>query len=355
METDWHTPVPPRSPKPASDSRMSASSARKLNATLALAAFVIWSAGSILNAQDQKPPADRGAVAAEMRNVMYHFTDEFGVHIVRLQGMLVPQKEGSLPIFDDPKSFTLDIRSAEISMRVDALSNVLNQYVFAANDSPIKDVAITIQGSLLKLKGKLHSKGDVPFETEGTVGPAPDGQILVRAQKIKAIKLPVKGLMDLLGLKLADLISTRKIAGVRLDGDDLILDPQLILPPPHIQGKVTGVRLASGEIVLVFGEESRPQKAHVNGNYMAYRGAQLRFGKLTMADTDLILIDMDPKDPFDFYLDHYKQQLAAGYTKETLDFGLRVYMPDYNKLQKPSAKKTGVGTPQANPRKARQP
>jgi hypothetical protein len=70
-----------------------------------------------------------------------------------------------------------------------------------------------------------------------------------------------------------------------------------------------------------------------------------------MADTDLILIDMDPKDPFDFYLDHYKQQLAAGYTKETLDFGLRVYMPDYNKLQKPPAKKTGVGTPQGKPSK----
>ena len=280
---------------------------------------------------------------------MYHFTDEVGVHIARLQGMLVPQKEGSLPIFDDPKSFTLDLRSAEISMRIEALSNVLNQYVFAGSDSPIKDATVTIQGNLLKVKGKLHSKGDVPFETEGTVGPAPDGQILIRAQKIKAIKLPVKGLMDLLGLKLADLINTRKIAGVRLDGDDLILDPQLILPPPHIRGKVTGVRLANGEIILVFGEPGAPDKIHTNGNYMAYRGAQLRFGKLTMTDTDLILTDMDAKDPFDFYLDHYARQLAAGYTKETMDFGLRVYMPDYNKLQKHKAKKAGAATPQANP------
>ena len=68
---------------------------------------------------------------------------------------------------------------------------------------------------------------------------------------------------------------------------------------------------------------------------MAYRGAQLRFGKLTMSDTDLILLDMNAKDPFDFYLDHYKEQLVAGYTKETPDFGLRVYMRDFNKLNKP--------------------
>ena len=69
-------------------------------------------------------------------------------------------------------------------------------------------------------------------------------------------------------------------------------------------------------------------------NYMAYRGHQLRFGKLTMNDTDMVLIDMDPQDPFDFYLDGYMQQLVAGYTKETPSFGLRVYMRDYNKLRK---------------------
>jgi hypothetical protein len=66
---------------------------------------------------------------------------------------------------------------------------------------------------------------------------------------------------------------------------------------------------------------------------MAYRGNQLRFNKLTMNDTDMIIIDMDPRDPFDFFLDRYIQQLAAGYSKTTMDYGLRVYMRDYNKLQ----------------------
>jgi hypothetical protein len=74
---------------------------------------------------------------------------------------------------------------------------------------------------------------------------------------------------------------------------------------------------------------------------MAYRDSNLRFGKLTMNQADLMLIDMDPQDPFDFYLDHYQEQLVAGYTKTTLEFGLRVYTRDYNKLHKPAANRAG--------------
>ena len=74
---------------------------------------------------------------------------------------------------------------------------------------------------------------------------------------------------------------------------------------------------------------------------MAYAGNRLQFGKLIMSDTDMILIDMDPKDPFDFYLDHYQEQLTAGYTKITPKFGLRVYMRDFEKLRGgKSARKT---------------
>jgi hypothetical protein len=35
---------------------------------------------------------------------------------------------------------------------------------------------------------------------------------------------------------------------------------------------------------------------------MFYRGKILRFGKLTMVDSDLQIVDDDPSDPFDFYL-----------------------------------------------------
>jgi len=55
-----------------------------------------------------------------------------------------------------------------------------------------------------------------------------------------------------------------------------------------------------------------------------------------MTDTDLVIVDPDPRDPFDFYLDRYKDQLVAGYSKTTPSNGLRVYMVDFNKLKQKS-------------------
>lgn len=270
-------------------------------------------------------------VGVEMRNVMYHFTDNVAVHIRALHGQLAPK--GELPVFDDKQSFTLQISAAEIAMSPDALGNVLNSYVFAAHDAPLKSLSIRIDNDRLKIKGKLHSKGDVPFETEGHLSSTPDGMIRLHTEKMKALHLPVKGMMDLLGVKISDLINTGKVHGVTVDKDDLILDPSAILPPPHISAHVTAVRLEPNNIVQIIGPAAALKKAPAfNGNFMAYRGNQLRFGKLTMTDTDMVLIDMDTKDPFDFYLDHYKEQLVVGYTKETPSFGLRVFMRDYNKL-----------------------
>jgi hypothetical protein len=53
-----------------------------------------------------------------------------------------------------------------------------------------------------------------------------------------------------------------------------------------------------------------------------------------MSETDLKLIDMDPRDPFDFYSARYNDQLVAGYSKNTPDHALRTYMPDFNDLKR---------------------
>jgi hypothetical protein len=286
-------------------------------------------------ASAQSQPESSRAVSAEMQNVMYHFTETIAVHIFQLQGKLVPRKE--IPVFDDKDSFILAIDSATISMSTDALAHVLNDYVFAGKDAPLKDLEISTDGNELKIKGKLAQKGDVSFEVVGDVEATPEGKIRLHARHIKAAHLPVKGILDLFGVKLADLINTKKVKGVSTEKDDVILDPEEILPPPQIQGKVTSVRMENGQIVQVFGKGSSGEHSSGSRNFMAYRGAVLRFGKLTMNDTDLVLLDEDPRDPFDFFLDHYREQLAAGYTKTTPQFGLRVYMVDFNKLHRRTA------------------
>jgi hypothetical protein len=54
-----------------------------------------------------------------------------------------------------------------------------------------------------------------------------------------------------------------------------------------------------------------------------------------MTATDLELVDMDPSDPFDFSVEHWNDQLVAGYSKTTAARGLKAHMPDYNDLGRP--------------------
>jgi hypothetical protein len=285
---------------------------------------------ALLAAAAQQDSSQR-AVQAEMRNVMYHFTEPIPVHIAYLKGELVPTDPEGMPVFEDANSFTISISSARISITTESLANVLNQYVLASADAPIKAVRITTQDGKLKIKGRLHSKGDLPFESEGSLSLTSDGEIRIHTEKLKAGHLPVKGLMDILGETIAKLIDTSKVRGLRTDKDDLLLDPSELFPPPHIHGRLRAISIVGNEVVQEYGTESAAS-LKISGNYMAYQGAQLRFGKLTMSDTDLVLIDMDPQDPFDFYLARYRDQLVAGYTKTTPSFGLRCYFRDYNKL-----------------------
>jgi hypothetical protein len=285
---------------------------------------------------------DGGAVQVQMHNVMYHFTDQVAVHLINVGGSLVPTSAGHFPIFDDKNSFELQITAAEMTMDPQSLANVLNTHVFAASDAPLKDISVTIENGKLKVKGKLHKKGDLGFEMEGQLSATADGKIRLHAEKIRALHLPVKGLMDLFGIDIADLIKNGKVRGVQVEKDDLILDPGELLPPPKISGKITDIHLEGNNIVQIFGDPKKYPWIKVPAqNYMAYRGNKLQFGKLLMTDTDLVLIDPAPKDPFDFYLDRYKDQLVAGYSKTTPSFGLNVYMVDFNKLKqkpKPAAK-----------------
>src|SRR6266536_1524908 len=172
--------------------------------TIVLAALSVVCLCADDKAQSQAAPSNQ-SVRVAMKNVLYHFNENVSVHIVQLQGRLIPAKPGAFVVFDDKNSFTIAMDYSEIGMACDSLAQVMNQNVFAARDAPIKKVAIFTKGNQLVIKGELHSKGDVPFETAGTLSATADGRIRFHAEHVKAAHLPVKGLLDLLGLDLAKL------------------------------------------------------------------------------------------------------------------------------------------------------
>jgi hypothetical protein len=47
------------------------------------------------------------------------------------------------------------------------------------------------------------------------------------------------------------------------------------------------------------------------------------------------VVDTDPTDAFDFYIDRYNDQLVGGYTRNQDNYGLLVFMRDFGDLGKP--------------------
>jgi hypothetical protein len=233
----------------------------------------------------------------------------------------------------------LRVDSGEIGLSSAILASLLNNNVFAYPRAPLKGLKVRIANHQAILKGTLRKGVDVPFEMMGTVTATPEGKIRLHTLKVKPAHLPVKGLMDLLDIKVSDLVNLEETRGIKVEGNDLILDPERIGPPPRLQGKVQRVRLEGDQMILSFEKapgtpETEPLRPPCSGavNYMYLRGGTLRFGKLTMRDADLQLIDAEPRDYFYFSLDKYNQQLVAGYSRNRPNYGLLVFMPDFNTL-----------------------
>ena len=154
-----------------------------------------------------------------------------------------------MPVFDDKTSFEVRVSAGKVSISPEALAEIMNSYVFARSDAPLKTSPSLIDKDRLIIKGKLHTKGDIPFGTAGRLSTTPDGHLRVHTEKITALKIPVKGMMGLFGIELAKVVNTSKIDGMDADKDDLLMDLGRLLPPPHIKGKVTGVRIENNAIV----------------------------------------------------------------------------------------------------------
>ena len=275
-----------------------------------------------------------------MRNVDLRVLEDVVVRIQRLRGRLVSQQRGAPPVFDDNNSFVLEIDSAEIAMATPDLGRLMNEYVFAYPGSPLKKLDFSIIGTELRQDGVVRKGVDVPFTVIGGLTTTPEGKIRFHAREIKAAGVPVRGLLEFFGLELDRLVKLKGAAAVRLEGNDLLLDPETLLPPPRIRGKVTEVRLEGDRLVEVFGsargrgrDELLPSPP-VPKNFLYFRENILRFGKLTMTGADLLIYDADPSDPFDFFQERYNDQLVAGYSKNTPDHGLRVVMPDFGDLDR---------------------
>jgi hypothetical protein len=295
-------------------------------------------------AKTRRGSASGGLTRVQMQNVDFHVDDTIVLRIRTVRGALLRKNPAKPAFFDDKQSFDFRIDSGVIGISTESLANLLNNYVFAYPKAPLKDVSLTIEDGKIKMKGTVHKITDLPFEVVGNLLATPEGKIQLHPTSIKTGGIPVKGLMGLFGIELDELIKGTESRGVKIDDNDITMDPEVMIPPPQVRGKITAIRIEGDEVIQIFGTDTKASIAsnRKRSNFMYYRGGTIRFGKLTMSNADLRLVDRDPKTPFDFSMDHYNSQLVAGYSKNQPNLGLVVYVPDYYRIQRSATKATSA-------------
>lgn len=298
-------------------------------------------AGEATSGLTPLPRAFADSTWIEMRNVLLHIDDRGVIRIERLRGQVVTDS-GTPAILDDARSFTIRVTRGTTRLTGDDLAALLNSVVFAYDGAPLKKLRARMEGNAVVLSGTLRKGVSLPFSITATPTLEPDGRVRMHPTRTRILGINGAALMKALGLELDNLIDLKKSRGAVVEGNDILLEPTQILPPPMIEARLASIGVVGDELVQtfvttpldsIFERYIRPDSTQPN--FVYFRGGRLRFGKLEMIDTDLQIVDADQLDPFDLYLAKYNRQLVAGTSRNLETYGLRVTMPDFGDLAAP--------------------
>jgi hypothetical protein len=280
-----------------------------------------------VSAADTPSADDLTPTLVYAHNLLLRKGPNFRIYIRWIRGEMIRTRRQVNPSFDDPESFVLQIQKGVIHANIGDISNYLN--TSSPPNAPLKNISIQPEGDQLKLHGTVHKIVPLPIELVGNLSPTPDGRVQFHVTKLNVLKIPLKGLLGGFHVELSDLVHASNIPGVQIIDNDIIFDTQKLLPPPHIHGQLTSVRVSPPDLEVIYGnagnDENRLAQWH---NFLRLSGGTLDFGKLTMHHVDLTMIDASQDPWFDLDLVNYQAQLVNGYTRMTPQAGLEIFMPD---------------------------
>jgi hypothetical protein len=296
-------------------------------------AMLAWGFTDAVHARRSDANAGSPVTRLEIRHVNFRTDPQVLFHIEQMNGELVPRETRRPTTFDDKRSFGIAIESGTVAISTSSLAALLNNYVLAYTGTPIRDVKLANHDGELVQTAAVHG---IPATMEGKLDVTPEGLIRFTPESIKMAGVPIKKLVDALGAHPQKIVHPDESRGLKIVGDDLLLNINQFPMSPRLYGHVVGVRLEGDNVIETFAPDN------ASGNYpkplepplsrlafMYFHGGTIRFGKLTMDNTELEIVSTHRQDWLDFDLDHYNDQLTTGCAKTTPSFALIVSVPDY--------------------------
>jgi len=288
--------------------------------------------GALSTSASSSVSSESSSTNVYAHNLMLRKGPDFRIYVRWLRGQMVRTNRQINPSFDDPESFVLDIKTGVIRANMGDLNNFLNAGTIPG--SPLKNIRLTGDGDQVKLQADLHKLIPVPIELTGTISAAPNNHIQLHVTKLSVLKIPMKAILGGLKVTLSDLFHPEGASGMQVAGNDIFFDTQKLVPPPHIRGQLTGVRVVNPDLEEIYGNAQEAlTKVEQWRNFLRLNDGTIDFGKLTMHNVDLIMIDLSDDAWFDLDLNHYQDQLVNGYTRMTPQAGLQIFMPDLDDMR----------------------
>jgi hypothetical protein len=265
-------------------------------------------------------------------NVLYRLDPSIALFLTDMNADVV-LKDPTGPFVPANKTdYSLTIHHAIIDKDAASLAALMNNIVFADKDSPLRDVHISFKGDHIVMGGQMNKGIWVGFEMEGTLDPTPEGLIRMTPVSVKSLGVRVDGLLALMGIEMQKLMKTKEEKGVIIRGNQILMDPARLYPPPTLNGKVTAVGVRAGKLHIEFDDgHAQPWPVLPVPNpraTMCMWGGDVLINAALNLNTKFEILDSTPDTPMVFALDRYREQLEAGFVVPTRDGAMIAYVPD---------------------------
>lgn len=165
------------------------------------------------------------------------------------------KQEASLP------KIKLKINQADIDISEDDLNKQLEAILSLSDEKRIKDIKMSIKsGNKIEANGIIEQKipltnktMKIPFWIEGSLSTLPKNTIKFEIIKVKIAGIPVKTLMDVLGLELSNLTKFKdKYGRIELSNNSFLLIIDKFTEDAIIDGQIKRVETKDKLLKVIF-------------------------------------------------------------------------------------------------------
>lgn len=290
---------------------------------------------------------------AFLREVDFRIVGDLGFLVHELSATLVPTHPGAPTVFDDPTSFDIAVHRGTVTLDNTKLNALFGGYIFGYRNAPLRNVRVSAGDGFLDIRGEMQRDGWVPFALKGKLEIRDGSTLVFHPTDVHVSGIEAGPVMRAAKVQVSDLLKIDTPI-VRLNGNDLVLNVDKLLPPPHLKINIVSLKLTSAGLDLVLDDGTKagftmPENAPKHAMYL--RGGDVKFMRTMPMNADIVIYpprESSPDDAFVFDMYHYRDQLVAGYFNFEPSGALSILMPSYRRLARPSAPSLGSAAARMN-------